>query len=377
MSFSFSLPLIGESISSEEQNDDGSGGAGLSEKCRRSISVGANMLLAPTESITHKRLDEISRDEDFSQLVRSVTEITAGQARKNTAVGGMVSPSGTVKYSSGSFESLHFDYLEKITILKDSGADFILLKDAETLGEMRAAVLAAKTADIPIFITMTVDEEGKNKAGADYIAALITLQALGASAFGIHCSDGIEAAAELLEKAFPHAEIPLISAEAFTTCSKDTIKSLVYNGAGIFIDIYENLNREIVSEISSLTSVFDENTEKDSFAAAVDCEAFFLSDDLVLSEPIQCSYGLTDAIIDLDDENINSAYIELYSPDDAAILADNANMTRLPITVHTNDPVTLEAALRYFQGLLIIDTQCDIDDETLQQLAKKYGAILY
>ena len=117
--------------------------------------------------------------------------------------------------------------------------------------------------------------------------------------------------------------------------------------------------------------------EKDSFAAAVDCEAFFLPDDLVMSEPIECTVGLEEDIIDLDDEAVNSVFIELHSADDASLLADNANITRLPVTVHANDSTTLEAALRYFQGRLIVDTRCDIDKGELEMLASRYGAILY
>ena len=59
------------------------------------------------------------------------------------------------------------------------------------------------------------------------------------------------------------------------------------------------------------------------------------------------------------------------------MLTENAAMSRLPFIVNANDMVTLEAALRYFQGRLIIDTRCDIDPEKLHELAKKYGAILY
>ena len=371
MNLSLSLPLIGESVSADPDGEE------LAEKYKKSLEAGENLLLAPTEGITHKRLDEISRDDEFSRLCREAMKKTEKAAGKYAAVCGLIAPSGIEEYNSGIFESLYFDYLEKITVLKNAGAKLILLKNAGSLGEMRAAVFASETADIPICIIMDVDEDGKNQNGTDYIASLITLQALGAAAFGISCIDGIYTLTELLGKAFPHAEIPLIASGNFSKLNEKEISGLIESGASVFLNSGDVMDKETISLIKHSGSKFEISTEKDSNAAAIDREAFFLFDDLVLSEPIDCSYGLAEDIIDLDDETVNSVCIELFTADDAALLADNASMTKLPVTVRTNDPVTLEAALRYFQGRLIIDTSCEIDYDILKQLAEKYGAILY
>ena len=37
----------------------------------------------------------------------------------------------------------------------------------------------------------------------------------------------------------------------------------------------------------------------------------------------------------------------------------------------------LDAALRYFQGRLIVDSNCDIDYQLIERTAAKYGAIVY
>ena len=52
-------------------------------------------------------------------------------------------------------------------------------------------------------------------------------------------------------------------------------------------------------------------------------------------------------------------------------------MTKLPIAVHADSSTVLEAALRYFQGRLIIDSGSLVEPEVLEPLAAKYGAILY
>ena len=90
-----------------------------------------------------------------------------------------------------------------------------------------------------------------------------------------------------------------------------------------------------------------------------------------------CTSHLADDLIDLEDDRCNTALVEVESLDDALLLAENSGMTRLPIAVHCDSAPVLDAALRYFQGRLIVDSECQIEDEVLEPLAAKYGAILY
>ncbi|MBR2176648.1 MAG: homocysteine S-methyltransferase family protein [Clostridia bacterium] len=381
----FQLPVAAESIAADHQTDgdtDDSFSVNIgyiSKQTRIALQNGANMLISPTDGINRRRLEEHGYDDDFSHLFKTVTAAVASGSDSNIPVCGVISPDSNIckEYSCGAFEAAYFDFLEKITLLKNSGAGIVLLKNSPTLWDMRCAVLAAKTAGVPILVTMEVDEEGKSSSGTDYLAAMITLQALGASGFGICCTDGMETEAELLNAAFPHAEIPLIAVGNISACSAEKLKTLAYSGASVYIDISGELTKEAAEAIFTFGSIFDPGTEKDSYAAAVDCEVFFLPENIELSAPISCSYDMTDDLIDLDDENINSICVYLNSTDDAAVLTENGSMARLPVTVHTNDVTALEAALRYFCGRLIVDTRCDINIEELQQLAEKYGAVLY
>jgi 5-methyltetrahydrofolate--homocysteine methyltransferase len=97
----------------------------------------------------------------------------------------------------------------------------------------------------------------------------------------------------------------------------------------------------------------------------------------VFSEPIVCTSGLGDDLIDLDDERVNTALVDIGSLDDAMLLCESSSMTRLPIAVHCDNLTVLDAALRYFQGRLIIDSDCLIEKELIEPLAAKYGAIIY
>lgn len=391
MSFPFRLPVFADGITACEQLTGENPDEVCSEKIiadnpeplilkkKQALANGANMIFAPTGSAVHKRLEEFGLDDDFAEINRTLTKTTVKAADGSALVGGVVVPSTLFipPYGRDTFEDVYFTYLEKITVLKDSGAAFVLLQNQNNLCDMRAGVLAAKDVDIPVFVTMNVNDEGISESENDYIAALITLQAMGADAFGIECTDGIESLNRLIKHAFPHAAVPLIAVIDTETYSEQDILSLAENGVSVFIDKSNWKNRNILQALSKTKIRFDETTEKDCYAAAIDCEAFFLPDNLELSEPVICGYDMSDELIDLDDENINAVHLFLNSTDDAAVLSDKATMSRLPFIIHTNDTVILEAALRYYQGRLIIDSCCDIDENILKSLSDKYGAIIY
>lgn len=389
MSFPFHLPVLCDGISECSQLTDSDSDI-CSEKIifdnpelltaakQKAVRNGSAVVLSPTGGVTHSRLEEFGLDEEFVTYNTFITNQTAEAVGKQIPVGGVSVPSRLFvpPYTRNIFEDAYFTYLEKMTVLKDAGTDFILMKNQNNLWDMRAGVLAAKSINIPVFVTMRVDEDGKNPNGTDYIAALVTLQAIGADAFGIFCED-TDASCRLLEKAFPHAEIPLIAVFDTEKADKEQLTAVSESGASVFIDLSCWQDEEKRSIFQNAPLLFNPDTEKDSYAAAIDCEAFFLPDNLELSEPIDCTYDMSDDIIDLDDENINAVYLMLNSTDDAAMLSENATMSRLPFLVHANDTITLEAALRYYQGRLIVDTRCDIDESELASLSQKYGAILY
>ena len=115
----------------------------------------------------------------------------------------------------------------------------------------------------------------------------------------------------------------------------------------------------------------------DCYAAATEQEAFFLGDDIAFSEPIRCSSLLEDNLIHLEDEGVSAALVEITSVTDAVMLARSGSIAKLPVAVRADNATVLEAALRYFQGRLIVNSRCMIERDTLEPLAKKYGAVIY
>lgn len=298
---------------------------------------------------------------------------------------GVLGPTGLLVPPLGesSFEDIYAAYREKICELDKKGVDFLLLDRQTSLADMRAALLAARSTNLPVFVCITLGKNEQTETGGKFLPLLITLQAMGADAIGL-CGVPNETLLSCVQKAFPHAAVPLITAlEADSADSPEqfveSVKSFLDAGVRI-IRPERNTKPTYIHALKEVMKNYGSPEipeEPDCYAAAIEREAFFLGDDIEFSKPIRCSSSLGDNLIDLDDEQVSAALVDITSIDDAVLLSQSSSMTKLPVAVRADSPTVLEAALRYFQGRLIIDSDCQIEREVLEPLAAKYGAILY
>ena len=209
---------------------------------------------------------------------------------------------------------------------------------------------------------------------------------MGVDAIGLNCL--LDPMLPLIEEVRLHTAVPII-AKPDVRSSDETLltpesfaqkmRLLMQAGARI-VGGHDDSTPEHIAALKEVVQEFGEPEipeEPDCYAATIETEAFFLGDDIAFSEPLACTSHLADDLIDLEDDRCNTALVEVESLDDALLLAENSGMTRLPIAVHCDSAPVLDAALRYFQGRLIVDSECQIEDEVLEPLAAKYGAILY
>lgn len=351
------------------------------ELLRGCLAGGAGVLCAQTFGANRFRLPE----NNISGLNRKLLQIAKDTASPSEIpVGGMVGPSGLFvpPHGDADFDDIYDGYREQIRALDEAGADFLLLEGLGSLSDLRAALLAARTTGLPVMVLMSVDSDGHTMTGGNLLPALITLQAMGADAVGLSC-DAEPDLAEEFRRAQQHAAVPFAArlnpgglspkelAEAAVPFLEAGVRIL---GAG------PGAGPEHTAALAEAIKKYGPPNlpaEPDCDAAAIEQEAFFLGDDIILSKPIRCTSSLADDLIDLDDEQVTAALVDVAGMDDAALLGAAGNMTRLPIAVHADSPTVLDAALRYFQGRLIIDSDCQIERETIEPLAAKYGAIIY
>ncbi len=367
--------------------------AAVCQTIKEYLEAGAQAVCAPTFGANRAALAPWGLQDKVGKINRGILQSAKRAAEPyGVPVGASLSPTGLFvpPHGEADFDDLYSIYREQIRAVEEAGADFAAVGMQSSLADMRAAVLAARTTDLPIFVTLNVDGGGKTLTGGSLLPIAITLQAMNADAVGL---DGFAFSGEttdILADALPHLYIPLIAkipaqihgASLSPTDFSRLVPELFYAGAGILGGSLGSTPEHIrtlrrTMDEFSFQPIRPSRQNADCYAAATESEAFFLGDNIILSEPIECSIRLEDDLIDLDDEQVNAALVELETLDDVEILTRSALTTRLPIAVHTSQKMILDAALRYFQGRLIVDSNCDIDYPLIERAAAKYGAIIY
>ncbi|WP_457943126.1 homocysteine S-methyltransferase family protein [Caproiciproducens sp. LBM24188] len=361
------------------------------------VAAGVRALYAPTFGANRAALANYGLSEKTVEFNRQLVALTQSVAKPHgVLVGGDLSPTGLFvpPYGESDFDDIYDIYREQIRALEEASVDFLVIETQTSLADARAAVLAARTTNLPVFVTITVDSSGHTLTGGSLLPFLITMQSMGVDAVGLNCSFGPAAMAELTQNAAVHASVPIIAKPNAGVPMWDSGKSEGYLAPDAFAAEMRKLLEAGASIVGGCCGTTPEHlkalaevlkdfpapsipAEPDNFAAAIEREAFFLGDDIVYSEPMECSSSLGEELIDLDDEQVNAALVVVNSMDDAMILSRNSSMTKLPIAVHCDHLPVLDAALRYFQGRLIVDSNCAIDTELIEPLAAKYGAVIY
>ena len=115
-------------------------------------------------------------------------------------------PMGTL-----TFERAYDMFKRQMTVGEKSGADIILLETMSDLFEVKAAVLAAReNTALPVFVTMTFQEDGRTFVGCDPKSVAITLSGLGVDALGVNCSLGPGELMPIIDELLLYSRVPLM-----------------------------------------------------------------------------------------------------------------------------------------------------------------------
>ena len=181
---------------------------------RAYYSAGSDIVYAPTFGANPLKLAEFGLEHETEALNQKLVE-TCRAAHPGKLVFGDVAPTGQLvePYGELGFEKCVAAYKRQISALVSAGADGIAIETMMDLQEARAALIAARevASDLPVLVTMTFEPGGRTLTGNPPEAALVTLQSLGADAFGCNCSTGPAEMAEAIRRMKPYADIPLVA----------------------------------------------------------------------------------------------------------------------------------------------------------------------
>lgn len=176
--------------------------------------AGSDLVYVPSFGGNRVKLGEFGLADRTSEINTSLARLSRQAVGDKTLVFGDLAPTGQFVFPFGDvpFEDAVNIYKEQVTALLAGGVDGFAIETMMDLQEARAALLAVKeSCDLPVIVSMTFEKNGRSLTGNDPLSALVTLQAMGADAFGCNCSTGPADMLKVIGMLKPYATIPLLA----------------------------------------------------------------------------------------------------------------------------------------------------------------------
>ncbi|MDO5036687.1 MAG: homocysteine S-methyltransferase family protein [Tissierellia bacterium] len=165
---------------------------------RSYIQAGADMVYAYTFGANPYKYPEGGFREVIWAALKNARKAAQG-TRTQVALdigplGGLLEPLGEISFERA------YDYFAQV-IEAGRGADLIVFETMSDLYELKAGILAARDlTDLPIFATMTFQEDGRTFSGVDIDSFVNALDGMGLAGLGINCSLGPEKLYPLVQR---------------------------------------------------------------------------------------------------------------------------------------------------------------------------------
>jgi 5-methyltetrahydrofolate--homocysteine methyltransferase len=177
------------------------------------VEAGADIIYTATFGGNAFKLAEYG-EKDVVGINRALAALAKKAAGDRALVAGDIAPFGRFVEPFGEigFEEAVRAVKLQVQGLLEGGVDLFMIETMMDIQEARAALIAVKeTCPAFTIVTMTYEKDGHTLNGTDPVAALITLQSLGADAVGCNCSSGPQEMIPLIKKMKPFAKVPLVA----------------------------------------------------------------------------------------------------------------------------------------------------------------------
>ncbi|MDU4935683.1 MAG: homocysteine S-methyltransferase family protein [Peptostreptococcaceae bacterium] len=180
------------------------------------LEAGANVVTTNTFGANELKLDKLGYtveeivDNAISVAKKAIDNVDKSKPRYIALdigpIGEMLEPMGTL-----SFDRAYEIFKRQAVQGEKSGANIIIIETMMDLYEAKAAVLAVKeNTNLPVFCTMTFDEDGRSFTGCTPESMVATIGGLGVDAIGVNCSLGPKQLLPIVKKITKMATIPVI-----------------------------------------------------------------------------------------------------------------------------------------------------------------------
>lgn len=380
----------------------------------RYIKAGADIITTNTFGANELKL----KDTPYSveQVIKSSIKIARKACNGKQFVALDIGPIGQILEPIGtlSFERAYDIFKRQVKACSDTRPDLILIETMSDLYEMKAAVLAAKeNSDLPVFATMTFQDNKRTFMGTDPKTMVFVLESLGVDVLGVNCSLGPEQLQPIVDEILkyssilvmvkPNAGLPLCeNGKTFYNVMPDEFSKEICNMADKGVSIFGGCcgtDPDYIREISDKLNghLPREVLRKNYTTVCSSTKTVFIDGNIqVIGERINPTgkKSLRDALKKRDMEYIVREAIsqqrcgaDILDINAGAPEIDESSMMEMmikniqgaldiPIQIDSSDPDTIERAVRICNGKPIINSVTGEMKvmENIFPIAKKYGA---
>lgn len=351
------------------------------------IASGSRVVLAPTFGASLPKLSQYGLSDRIKEMNEALVKLSKTAAGEDAIVAGDVSASGLfiAPYGDESMQSLVDIYSAQLCHLH--GADILLSETNITIADARAAVIAAKRIfDKPVFVTFTMDADGRTVTGASAAAALVIFRAMGVSAFGFNCGAGpaemVGVAKKISElaKGFPiiakpNAGLPTLcdGEEKYSMEPREFAsyaEELAQSGVLVFGGCCGTGPKHIRALADKVLKLSFENPSYSAEEYLATEREIIRCSDVSMSEEITCSEFLMDDLMDCLDV---CPLVRIACDEDVKNLEENQHAAAMPVIIACDDDNLLDKALLSYNGRAGVKSAAP----RAQELAKFYGAYIF
>ncbi len=174
--------------------------------------AGADIIQTNTFGGNRFKLAEYGLEDRVEEINAEAVSIARRAAGSNGLVAASIGPTGRLLKPMGDvdFDDLYTVFKEQLVACARAGADIISIETMTDIGEMRAALIAAKhNTNLPVIAHMTYEDGGRTMMGTDPVTAAIILEALQPLAIGANCSGGARELLPVIQQMSQHTRLYL------------------------------------------------------------------------------------------------------------------------------------------------------------------------
>lgn len=181
----------------------------INEVYKKYVDAGSDIIYACTFGANRHKIGSEKTKEVVSIATKNAKEIASKKGVKVALdigpIGEMLEPMGALKFEEA------IDIFKEVVLAGKEYSDLIVIETMTDLYELKAAILAAReNSNLPIFVTMTFEEDERTFQGVSIETFINAVDGLGVSAIGMNCSLGPKEMYRMVEKMSTLTDLDLI-----------------------------------------------------------------------------------------------------------------------------------------------------------------------